>query len=160
MPDPTGDALTRLEALIKATWPDVTVQYRASLASWFMWRDMVDAGELTLPFAVLDVLPEEEAESPSPIYRAVLVPFAVYYVRSTALAPGETGHAEDYVAPKLTALARAVFNDFQNFQCIDKPLCDTGAANPANAYLVDKSERAFWAGMVSGRLLVGETVRS
>lgn len=162
MPDPTGDALTRLETLIDATWTDVTKSYRASLASWFMWRDKVDDGSLVLPFAVVDVLPEEEYEPASPIYRAMVVPVSVYYVRSTHLdtGSGETGHAEDYIAPKLTLLARAVFNDFTAWQCVDKPVCDTGAANPANAFLAEKGERAFWAGMVHARLLVGETVRT
>lgn len=156
---PGADAV---EALVHTTWSDCGTIYRVSVGSWINWRDQITSGDITLPFAVMQALPETPDADWGPGVKAYRQPWALYYVRSCTLSAGEkTGgatHAEDLIYPKVAAMRDAVLANLTSFQIVEEPTVDVGDTNPANQVFSENGDN-FWAGSVGFWALVGETYR-
>ncbi len=160
MSDFSKTGIDAVEALVHTTWSDCGTLYRVSAGSWINWRDQIKAGNMSVPFAVLQALPETNDPDWGTGVKTYRQAFAIYYVRSATLSAGEkTGgatHAEDLIYPKVSAMRDALLANVASFQVVEDPSIDVGDTNPANQVFSENGDN-FWAGSVTGWGLIGET---
>lgn len=150
-----------LEPLVQTTWPDCTVLFRASQSRRINFRQLIEDGDLTAPFAVVQPMPALPSDQGPANARCWTLPVAFYYVRPGWLSQTADVTAYAIVERQCEAKAKAMADallDYSagEFQLFTEPAVDASETNPANALFAENGTN-LWAGMASADLLVGES---
>lgn len=150
-----------LEPVVQTAWPDATVLFRASQSRRINFRQLIEDGALTAPFAVAQPMPALPSELGPVNGRCYVLPVALYYVREGFLSGTADVTAYAIVERQCEAKAKAMVDallDYTggSFQLFTEPVVDASETNPANALFAENGTN-LWSGMASAELLVGET---
>ncbi len=150
---------TRIDELVQAVWPTVTIGYRTNQIQQLNWRDMLERTQLgqqvqlnlATPYVLLQPGPVTDYDGLGMV-RAYRVPFDLHRIES---ASASTNVAK-YLEGQLEAFRDAFIAPNQGaFQVFERPILDVSAESPPNQlFLV--GGYPYYAGTVSGAVVVWE----